>query len=259
MANLLSFDASQLLGFILVLIRISGIVATAPIFSDSNIPGQIKVVVTLVFSLALYPVLPTFPIPLDNVSHYLLLVAGELLIGFILGMVGQILFAAVRVAGELIGVQMGLSMANVVDPQSQTQLSIISQFQYILAAMIFLAMDAHHVTIRAMVHSYDYLLPGTVQFGNDLVREIISLSAGMFVLGLQLGAPLIIALFVANAIMGFMARAVPSMNIFAVGFPFSILFGFILLILSMPFFIHAVRLLFELFDQQILGILQLLK
>ncbi|MBF0277580.1 MAG: flagellar biosynthetic protein FliR [SAR324 cluster bacterium] len=259
MANLLNYDASQLLAFILVVIRISGIVATAPIFGDANIPSQIKIVIILGFSLIIYPFVPPFSIPLDNVSYYLLLVAGELLIGLVLGMVGQLLFAAVQLAGEMAGLQMGLGMANVMDPQSQQQVSIVAQIEYAFAALIFLAMDAHHVVINAMVHSYTILTPGSVELGAKLTQEIITLSAGVFVLGFQLGAPLIIALFVANIIMGFMARAVPQMNIFVVGFPFSILLGFVMLSAGIPFFIHALRILFELFDNQIVTVLNLLK
>lgn len=259
MANLLNYDGTQLLGFVLILIRVGSIVSTAPIFGDSNVPGQIKVAIALVLSVSLYPVVPAFALPSTNVSIYLLLVAGEMLIGLILGMVGQVLFASVRIAGELTGMQMGLSMANVVDPQSQTQVSQIAQFQYTLAALLFLGMDAHHVVIQAMVHSYELLPPGQVQFGAPLIEEIISLTAGMFTLGLQLGAPLVISLFVANLIMGFIARSVPQMNIFAVGFPFTIMLGFVLLLLGMPFFVQAVRILLEKFDDQVVKILILLQ
>lgn len=259
MANLLNYDPSQLLGFILVLTRVSGIISTAPIYGDSNIPTQIKVAITLVLALVLYPVVPTFSIPLDNVSFYLSLVAGELLIGLVLGMVGRLLFAAVQLAGEMAGVQMGLGMANVIDPQSEQQISIIAQVEYVFAAMVFLALDAHHIVIQAMVHSYTILTPGAVELGTDLAREIVSLSAGMFVVGFQLGAPLIVALFIANLIMGFMARAVPQMNIFVVGFPLSIMLGLILLMVGMPFFIQAVRVLFEMFDDQVMQVLTLLK
>ncbi len=259
MANLLSYDASQLLAFILIVVRISGIVATTPIFGDANIPVQIKTVIIFVFSLILAPFIPPFSVPLDNVSFYLLLVAGELLIGLVLGLVGQFLFAAIQLAGEIAGLQMGLGMANVMDPQSQQQTSVIAQIEYALAGLIFLAMDAHHVVINAMVHSYTLLTPGNVELGAKLAQQIMVLSAGTFVLGFQLGAPLIIALFIANIIMGFMARAVPQMNIFVVGFPFSIFLGFILLSTGIPFFIHALRILFELFDNQIVTVLNLLK
>ncbi len=259
MANLLNYNTSQLLGFILVLVRVSGIVSTAPIFGDSNVPNQIKVAISLAFALILHPFVPPITVSLNNVSHYLLLVAGELLIGLVLGMVGQILFAAVQFAGELTGLQMGLGMANVMDPQTEQQISIIAQFEYVIAAMVFLAMDAHHVVIQAMVHSYTFLTPGTIDLSKGLVQEIISLSAGIFALGLQLGAPLIVSLFLANIIMGFMARAVPQMNIFVVGFPFSILLGLVLLGIGMPFFIQAVRILFEMFDDQVITIIRLMR
>ena len=202
MANLLSYDASQLLAFILVLVRVSGIIATAPVFGSSNIPPQIKVVLSLMLALILYPFIPLITVYPDRPDHYIMLIASEMLIGLVLGIIARFLFAAVEFAGTVIGFQMGLGMAMVFDPQSQEQISIVGKFENITATLIFLAMDGHLIVLQALVRSYSVLPPGGASISRPLVENLTELSASVFVIGLQIGAPLIVALFLANAIVG---------------------------------------------------------
>jgi flagellar biosynthetic protein FliR len=173
-------------------------------------------------------------------------------------MVGQILFAAVEFAGTVVGFQMGLSMANVFDPQSQAQISLIGQFERIFATLIFVAMDGHLVVVQAIVRSYDLLPPGGANFSDSLTQEMIRLSAGVFTLGFQLGAPLITALFLANLTMALLARSVPQIQIFIVGFPLTLLLGFMVLMFGVPFFAQALHRMFEMYDDQLLNMLRIL-
>ena len=153
MANLLNYDAGQLLAFILVLVRVSGIIATAPIFGSSVTPPQVKIVLSLMLALILYPFIPPIQVFPDRPDHYVILIASELLIGLVLGMIGQFLFAAVEFAGEVIGFQMGLGMAIIFDPQSQAQGSLVGRLESTTATLIFLAMDGHLIVIQALVRS----------------------------------------------------------------------------------------------------------
>ena len=258
MADLLNYDAAQLLVFILVLVRVSGIIATAPVLGSNSIPMQVRVVLALVLALILQPFTPALIVHPDQPSEYLLLIAGELLIGLVLGMVGQILFAAVEFAGTVVGFQMGLSMANVFDPQSQAQISLIGQFERMFATLIFVAMDGHLVVVQAIVRSYDLLPPGGANFSDSLTQEMIRLSAGVFTLGFQLGAPLITALFLANLTMALLARSVPQIQIFIVGFPLTLLLGFMVLMFGVPFFAQALHRMFEMYDDQLLNMLRIL-
>ena len=259
MANLLNYDASQLLGFILVLIRVWGILVASPVLGDATVPQQVKAAMAFVLALVFHPILPNYPISYQNIGFYLILVAQELLIGIALGMIGKVLFAAVRAAGEIVGFQMGLSMAGVFDPQTQQQNTLISEIQYIFAVLAFLLADGHHVFIQAIVESYRLLPPGTSQLSAPLTQEMINLTAGIFTLGFQIGAPLIISLFIVNMILGFIARAVPQMNVFVVGSPLTILIGLAFIATSLPVFIITLGTLFEMLDNQVFNILNLLK
>ena len=250
MANLLSYDASQLLAFILVLVRVSGIISTAPVFGSSNIPPQIKVVLSLMLALILYPFIPLITVYPDRPDHYIMLIASELLIGLVLGIIARFLFGAVEFAGTVIGFQMGLGMAMVFDPQSQEQISLVGRFENATATLIFLAMDGHLIVLLALVRSYSVLPPGGASISKPLVENLTELSASVFVIGLQIGAPLIVALFLANAVVGLLARSVPQIQVFVVGFPLTLMLGFLFLFFGMPFFAQAVHQMFEKLDTQ---------
>jgi len=258
MANLLNYDASQMLAFILVLVRVSGIIITAPIFGSSVNPPQIKIILSLMLALILYPFIPQIEVFPDRPDIYIFLVASELLIGVVLGLVGRFLFAAVEFAGTVIGFQMGLSMANVLDPQSQEQVSLVGRFETVAATLIFLTMDGHFIVIQALVKSYSVLPPGSASISQPLVEKLTELSASVFVIGLQIGAPLIVALFLANTVIGLLSRSVPQIQVFVVGFPLTLLLGFLFLFLGMPFYSQAVRQMFEMLDNQIFDSLKLL-
>ena len=258
MANLLSYDASQLLAFILVLVRVSGIISTAPVFGSSNIPPQIKVVLSLMLALILYPFIPLITVYPDRPDHYIMLIASEMLIGLVLGIIARFLFGAVEFAGTVIGFQMGLGMAMVFDPQSQEQISIVGKFENITATLIFLAMDGHLIVLQALVRSYSVLPPGGASISRPLVENLTELSASVFVIGLQIGAPLIVALFLANAIVGLLARSVPQIQVFVVGFPLTLMLGFLFLFFGMPFFAQAVHQMFEKLDTQYFEAINLL-
>ena len=235
MADLFNYDAGELLIFILVLVRISGIIATAPMLGSNNIPVQIKAVLILILGLIIQPFID-FPRVLPNQpSEYVLLIFSELLIGLVMGLVGRFMFAAIEFAGTVVGFQMGLSMANMFDPMSEQQISMLARFETAVAMLVFLVMDLHLVIVQAMVRSYSLLPPGGAGMSNDLAREILSLSSSVFAIGLQIGAPLIVALFLSNMIIGLLARSVPQIQIFVVGFPLTLLLGFVFLMFGIPF------------------------
>jgi len=169
-----------------------------------------------------------------------------------------VIFAAVDFAGTIIGFQMGFSIANVVDPQTDTQVSIIASFEIVLATLIFLAIDGHHIFLEAISTSYEQIPINGVNLGANKIDFILRITADLFILGLKLSAPYIVALLLANVIMGFMARSIPQMNVFVVGFPFTIGLGLLLLALGMPYLGQAIISMFGRIDDQVIELIQLL-
>lgn len=241
MPNLLSFNLTQFLGLILIISRVSGVMITAPIFSDQAIPTPVKAGFTFLLSLVFYPVVGRVGIPANpNVLELLLLVAGELAVGLLIGFTAQMLFAGISLAGEVIGFQMGISMAHIFDPAFNTQVPLLSEIKTMLALLLFVTLNGHHLFIDALARSFEIAGPAHVLLGKAALGYLTLVAGKMFLIGLQVGAPLIVSLLAANLAMGLVARAVPQINIFVVGFPFTIAMGLMLLMAAMPFFIEAV-------------------
>lgn len=259
MANILNFSPGTYFFFFIILVRISGIFITAPIISSSNVPRVVRVYIIALCSLIFFNILP--PISFDtNLSGitYMLICMKELIIGLLLGAIPRVIFAAVDFAGTIIGFQMGFSIANVVDPQTDTQVSIIASFETVLATLLFLAIDGHHIFIEAISISYEQIPINGANLDPNKIEFLLRITADLFIIGLKLSAPYIVALLLANVIMGFMARSVPQMNVFVVGFPFTIGLGLILLAIGMPFFAQALTNTFGIIDDQVIELIQLL-
>ncbi|MCP4751439.1 MAG: flagellar biosynthetic protein FliR [Proteobacteria bacterium] len=259
MANIFEFSPESYFFFFLIVLRISGIFVTAPVLSSENVPRALRVYMALICALVLFNVVPTVKIPLTmNVADYFLLAVKELMIGLLLGVVPRIMFAAIDFAGTIIGFQMGLSLANVVDPQTDLQVSIIASFEGMLATFLFIVLDGHHIFFEAITISYREIPVGGFLFTSNKIDYLLRIMGDLVIIGLKLGAPLIVAMLLANVIMGFMARSIPQMNIFIVGFPFTIGLGLILLILGMPHLVQAMSKLFSSGGRQIVELLQIM-
>lgn len=240
MPNLLAFDPAQFLGFIVIFARVSGVLLSAPVLGDPNIPIQIKVAFAFVLSLIFFPVLAA-PQVGDNpdLLDIIVLLTAEVGVGVLIGFSARLLLAGVALAGEVIGFQMGLGIASVFDPSSEAQVSLIGQIKISFALLLFVVLDGHHILIRALIMSYRHIEPGKLELSRALLDHYMGLAGMIFLVGLQIGAPLIVAMMAANFSIGLIARSVPQVNVFVVGFPFTIALGLLLLMLAFPFFIEA--------------------
>ena len=252
MPNLLAFNAAQYLGLFLIISRISGVMITAPLLNDQTIPPTVKIGFTLLLSFVFFPIVtrPVVPTSLSLIQ-LTLLIGGELAVGLTIGFTAQLMFAGITLAGEVIGFQMGVSMAHVFDPAFNTQTSLIAEINTVLALMIFVSLNGHHLFIEALARSYAIAPAGHIVLGKAALANLTAVSGKMFLVGLQIGAPLIVSLLAANVAMGLVARAVPQINIFVVGFPFTIGLGLILLAASMPFFAEAIGAMHHMIEELI--------
>jgi flagellar biosynthetic protein FliR len=246
---MLSFTSAQLdawiTAFLFPLARIFGLLASAPIFSNVAQPQRIRLGIGLVITLAIAPVLPPMPaVPPGSWLGFVIL-AQQMLIGVLLGFTLRIAFAAIDVAGDLIGMQMSLSFAVFYDPQNAGQTPVLSEFLGLLAMLIFLAMNGHLLTLQVLVESFRLLPITATPFGAGSFASMLAWSSVLFSAGLLLALPLITALLIANLAMGVLARVAPQLNIFAVGFPVTLTAGFIVLMFSIPYFGTAMERLFD--------------
>jgi flagellar biosynthetic protein FliR len=260
MTNILAFSPESYFLFFLVLLRISGIFVTAPVLSSANVPGIVRIYMIAICALVMFSVLPATKIFFDRLTtiDYVLLGIKELMIGLLLGVIPRMLFAAVDFAGTVTGFLMGLSIANVVDPQTDIQVSIIASLEGLLATLLFVVLDGHHIFFEAIGISYQHVPVGGFLFSANKIGFLLRIMGDLVIIGLKLGAPLVIALLLANIIMGFMARSIPQMNVFIVGFPFTIGLGFIFLIIGMPHLMRAITVLFGRVGVQVVDLIRMM-
>jgi flagellar biosynthesis protein FliR len=234
---------ATMVSFFFVLARLGGLMVFAPFFSSFAIAPIVRIGLTLALGVALFPVLaPRLPeVPEDPVMLILLL-GGELIIGLLLGIVGQVFFAILQVAGQLISFQMGFAIINIIDPQTQTQFSVIGVMQNLLGMIMFVWIDAHHWYIDVICHSYNVALPLGAGRWDTLFTELMRLSSQIFVAGFKLAAPLALVLLIVDILLGLIGRAAPQIQILIVGLPAKNLVGLLLLLagcnLFLPFMIR---------------------
>lgn len=246
---MLAFTSAQLdawiTAFLFPLARIFGLLASAPIFNNAAQPMRIRVMAGLVITLALVPVLP--PMPAISAGSWVgfVILAQQLIIGALLGFTLRIAFAAIDIAGDLIGMQMSLSFAVFYDPQNAGQTAVLAEFLGLLTMLIFLAMNGHLLTLSVLAESFRLLPVTATPFSAGGFASMLAWSSTLFSAGLLLALPLITALLIANLAMGVLARVAPQLNIFAVGFPVTLTAGFIVLMFSIPYFGAAMERLFD--------------
>jgi len=234
---MLAFGVSllQLQMFFLVFLRTGAFLMALPLVNAPSVPVFFRIGLTFVVSLLLFPVLNLGPLPfLADAFSLAVAAAGEILLGVLAGMSIRLIYEGVQLAGQLMGYQMGMAIAEVIDPATEDQVALLSQFISLMASLIFLNINGHHGFIRTLVQSYDLVPPLGFHVNGPVLDGMVRLSAEMFIIGLKAGAPVVVALMLGTVAFGLVARAVPQMNIFVVSMPLNIAVGLIFLGLSLP-------------------------
>lgn len=233
----------QIETFIFILLRVSSIVVIMPILGNRAVPVRVKAGLSLLIAFLLLPFVKLHAPPLE-ILPLALRMAGEVMIGVTIGLAGRLVFAGVQLAGQLAGFQMGFAIVNVFDPITSAQVSIIAQFQYLLAMLIFLAVDGHHLFLNAIAESYRIVPALGFHFSGELTQAIVELSKDIFIVAIKTGAPVITMLLMISIGFGLIARTVPQINILIVGFPLQIAAGLICIGLALPIFARMVGSIF---------------
>ncbi len=225
---------TQWAAFMLILVRCSALIVTLPFFNSPNIPNVAKAGFVLSLAILLHGVVPVeaerFP---TKTWDFALLVGAEMIIGAILGLSVNLLLTSVRIMGQLTGFQMGFAVANVMDPMSGTQISVLAQLSFLMAILVLFTVNGHHWFFKALADSFTMLPIGQVAMTKSLFNQMMHLASQMFSLAIRLGAPIIAALLFTQVCLGILAKTVPQMNILMVGFPITISVGLIFLSLAM--------------------------
>jgi flagellar biosynthetic protein FliR len=237
----------QLQMFFLVFLRTGAFLMSIPMLNSPSVPVLFRIALNLAASLLIFPLLElTLPDRSADVFTLAVAAGGEVLIGILAGLAIRLVFEGIQLAGELAGYQMGLAIAEVLDPASEDQVAILAQFTSLLSTVIFLILNGHHWFIRTLVESYQMVPPASFHVNGAVLDRLVRLTAEMFLIGLKAGAPVMVALLLGTVAFGLVARAVPQMNIFVVSMPLNIGLGLVFFGLSLP---HLTGYLGQLFGE----------
>lgn len=216
------------------LVRIAAMLMASPIFSVRQIPVRFRMLLAVLITLLVQPVLPPSPVVPVFSSDALLIMLQQIAIGAALGFLMQMAFNALIFGGQVMAYSMGLGFANMMDPTNGVQVPVVAQFWLILAMLAFLLMNGHLVLISAVVDTFSVLPIAADGLGRAGLWELLSWASRMFAAGVLMALPVIIALLLINIGMGVVSRAAPQLNIFAIGFPITLMMGFVLIWVTLP-------------------------
>ena len=238
-------DIDSVVLFSLLFLRVISIIATAPLLGSPSVPARVKVGLALVLTFVFFPLAGRQEELAEWGLTTMALAAGkEVLVGIIVGFVSSLVFAGINLAGQLMGFQMGFAIVNVIDPLNQAQVSIISQFLGFMTLVLFVTLNAHYWFIEAIADSLSIIKFGPPSISGLTVGHIMDAGGNIFLIALKVGAPVFAILLFTQVGLGIVARTVPQMNVFIVGFPLTVGLGLVAVGLTLPPFFEVAKALF---------------
>ena len=239
MDKLLDLTAGDGPVFLLVLFRITGVMMLAPVFGSAMAPAPVKIFLSLVLAMLFFPIVraPEGVVAFEG-PVLVLSVVWELAVGLLIGFAAAMLFAGVQFGGHLIDQELGLLQANFLDPILNEQISIVGQFKVLLATLVYLLINGHHLLIGAVSDSFRAVPILGLRFSQGAVLHLSdTLMRDLFRMGIEIAAPALVTLFLVTIAMAFMARTAPEMNIFALSFTLRIAVGFLVIAVGVGLFV----------------------
>lgn len=221
-------------GFLWPLLRIGGVFMAAPVIGSPATPMRVRLFMAALFAFVLLPIMPPPPDLVLLSADWFLAVAHELIIGVMLGFTLQLVFDALLYAGELCALSIGLGFAQLTDPIRGGSTQVVSQLFLIMATTLFVTTNAHLALIELLHASFTTLPVGGMHFEGQQAMDLVTFGGGMLANGIRLALPVVIALLLVNMAFGVISRASPALNLFALGFPITLLSGILILWLVIP-------------------------
>jgi len=219
------------------LMRISAFYFAVPVIGARTVPARIRIMLSLFTALLVVPLLPNAPTVSFMSVEGMFMLTKEIIIGLALGFALQIVMHVFVLAGQLIALKLGLGFAAQNDPSSGVSVTVLSQFYLLLATLLFLAINGHLAVINMLVNSFTTFPVGGPGLSNDDYVLIVHMFSWMFAAGLLISLPLFTSMMIVNISFGVMGRSAPQLNILNVGFPITLMFGFILMWYSLSNFL----------------------
>lgn len=237
MLNFSQLNEIQILMFALILLRMSAFVVSAAVFSSQSIPAPVKILFSLVFTIAVFQPIATNEalVRLHDLEGDLLLLAGrEVLVGLVLGFVTRLFFFAISMAGEIVSISMGLGQAQIFNPMMGSMGNAMEQFYSVVATLVFLALNGHHMMIHGLVESFTATPVAQLSFHLNSFAEVVMRVQSFFVIGIKMAAPIMVSMMILQFGIALLSRVVPQINVMMTSASITVLAGFIILFISLP-------------------------
>ena len=252
------FSQRNIILFIVVFTRLSGMMMTAPMLSTYPIPIQVRTWFMALVAFIMFPIVTAkcgFQVP-NNMPCLTLILLKEFLIGYTVGFIANVVFVAAEIAANLVSMQMGITAAQAMNPMTGDTSTVLTQAYTLLASMVFIGINAYQWIFAALFRSFQVLQPGYSFFiDGQFTHNIVTLTSQMFSIGFSLALPLFSVLLITDILFGFVAKMMPKMNIFMVALPLKIYIGLLLFVLLLP---HMYVYLEQLIENYLTSIIMIL-
>ncbi|MBB2182755.1 flagellar biosynthetic protein FliR [Lachnospiraceae bacterium MD1] len=215
--------------YLFILVRITGFIYTAPFFSLKNMPNRVKVGISIFLAGIIFYTIPYEAPEYTGVIGFAVITVQEALAGAIMGLFANIAYHIIAYAGQIIDMEIGFSMVNELDPITNIQTTITSNFYGYLIMIMMLVTNMHHFFIRAIVDSFELIKVGKVVFHPNIYQLMVDFMADYFIIGFRIVLPVFAAILIVNSILGILAKIAPNMNMFVIGIQLKIFVGLVVL------------------------------
>ena len=227
----MEFTVENLEYYLLVLIRISAFIGTAPLFRNNSISMQMKAAISIVLTVIVIPLVPVVELNYVGILGYSVLILKEFAVGALLGFMCNACTYIMSFAGQLMDIDMGLAMASTFDPVNAMQVTVTATIYNTLFMLVFVSTNLHYYLIKAIVDTFKYFNVSQEVFPQDMMQIGIDFIINFFILSFRIMLPMFCAMFLINIILGVLARVAPQMNMFVVGMQIKLIVGFVVLYL----------------------------
>lgn len=245
--------------FGLAFARIVMIMVQAPVFGSRHYNTQIRIGTALALTMVAFPNLPIPSHMPHDIRGFVLAILTQIVVGLCIGLVSFVIIASAQFGGEMLDIQMGLSVAASMDPSMSGASTLLNRLCFYIAMLLYLIVDGHHQLMIAIYRSFDVVPLTYFRVTGTLIVELIRLTGEIFVIGVQVASPALAALFITQVALGLLARVAPQMNVFMLSFPLNIAIGLMLLSVGLPMIFLLLRHHFDMnFDDMFRAIGQMI-
>lgn len=233
MVDVFGITTAQFETFLLVFARVTAMLFVFPIFAANQIPKLLRLAFGLLIAFVIYRTVPQVRLG-ASALELVPAVLAQVALGLVVGYVASLVFTGIQFAGEVLDLQIGFAVANVISPQTQEQVTILGEFQLTLASLVFLATNSHLAMLAGIAGSFHLVPLPYVQLDPSLAGSVTDFLMQSMLIVFRIAAPAAVALFLVNVMLALMARVAPQMNVFVVGFPIQIGVGLVMIAVSLP-------------------------